>query len=59
MEKEQIQALLQRYMEGATTADEEEQLRHYFNAGPYDEAFAQYAPLFAAWDAPETPLTPD
>lgn len=59
MEKTQIQALLQRYMEGTTTAAEEDQLRHYFHDGPCDEAFAQYAPLFTVWDAPQTPLTPD
>lgn len=56
MKREQIAQLLQHYMEGETTAEEEKWLRQYFSTGNYDAEFAAYAPLFETIHAEKTAL---
>ena len=56
MKRDQIAQLLQHYMEGETTAEEEKWLRQYFSTGNYDAEFAAYAPLFETIHAEKTAL---
>ncbi|MGN1213650.1 MAG: hypothetical protein ACI4TR_02030 [Bacteroidaceae bacterium] len=57
MKEEQVEELLQRYMEAETTPAEEELLQRYFNEGDYDARFAQYAPFFIAMPVEDKALT--
>ncbi len=48
MKYEEIQDLLDRYWEGETSLQEEQQLKSYFNSGSIDERLLTVAPLFIA-----------
>ncbi|RHJ81801.1 hypothetical protein [Parabacteroides sp. AM08-6] len=45
-----IDELLERYFEGETSAEEEQQLRTFFNSGKVPGHLAAYIPLFAYFD---------
>ena len=45
-QQEEINVLLQRYFDGATTLDEERLLQRYFTESPIDDALKVYRPLF-------------
>lgn len=57
MTKQEIQQLLHRYMEGATTAAEEELLRQYFQKGDYAPEWAPYAMMFKTIDIGDSALS--
>lgn len=49
MEYNNVQQLLDRYFEGETSIQEEQQLRSYFASTDVDVAFEMYTPLFGAF----------
>ena len=49
MEYNNIQKLLDKYFEGETSMQEEQQLRSYFASDTVNVAFEMYAPLFGAF----------
>ena len=49
MEYNSVKKLLDRYFEGETSIQEEQQLRSYFASSDIDVTFEEYAPLFSAF----------
>jgi hypothetical protein len=47
---ENIKLLLDKYLEGETTLQEEQLLRKYFTSQQKDAAFAEWAPIFQCFD---------
>ncbi|MEN0003264.1 MAG: hypothetical protein AAF798_03940 [Bacteroidota bacterium] len=54
MDYKQINGLLERYFEGQTSLEEEQQLQQYFAQAVIDERLQQFAPLFQFFEVEQT-----